>query len=58
VTYTTYGTAHPHEPEIPPAFDPDCRCLVCGLLVRVDALERENRTLRDALDQYADEAET
>ena len=35
----TYGTEHPHEPEIPPALDPDGRCLICGMEVRIEDLE-------------------
>ena len=32
----TYSTKHPHEPEIPPALDPEGRCLVCRILVERD----------------------
>jgi hypothetical protein len=33
-----YSFKHPHEPEIPPAYDSDGRCLVCKLTVQVDVL--------------------
>jgi hypothetical protein len=45
------STHHPHEPAIPPAYDPEGRCLICGLLVRGDELaaKLESITL-DAID--------
>ena len=46
----TYSTEHPHEPEIPPAFDPEGRCLVCGLMVEIDALRARVAALEEAGD--------
>lgn len=37
-----YDPRHPHEPEVPPTFDSEGRCLVCGLMVSV-----EDRACRD-----------
>ena len=48
-----YGTEHPHEPAIPPALDPEGRCLICGMEVRIEALEAENANLRAAMERIA-----
>lgn len=45
-TITAFSPLHPHEPEIPSAFDAEGRCLVCCLLVRVKAAERERDEIR------------
>lgn len=45
-TITAFSPLHPHEPEIPSAFDVDGRCLVCCLLVRVKDAERERDEIR------------
>ena len=37
----TTSNQHPHEPEIPPAFDIDGRCLVCGMSVEIADLRAE-----------------
>jgi hypothetical protein len=39
-TNNTYSTKHPHEPEIPPSFDEEGRCLVCCLIVERDKYKR------------------
>lgn len=47
---TMYDPRHEHEPEIPPAFDDEGRCLVCCLLVERDNLNREHHQIRKTLD--------
>jgi hypothetical protein len=34
-----YSTRHTHEPQIPPAYDEEGRCLVCSLMVEARRLE-------------------
>jgi len=41
VESVTYSDRHPHEPEIPPVYDDEGRCVICGLLVRVERAENE-----------------
>lgn len=44
----TYSEQHPHEPEIPPALDPEGRCRVCGLLVeRAELAQQLEQAERD-----------
>lgn len=44
---------HPHEPEIPPAWNEDGRCLVCALGVLMDRLLSRIEELRAALEMVA-----
>ena len=44
---------HPHEPEIPPAWNEDGRCLVCALGVLMDRQIARNEELRGALEKIA-----
>lgn len=37
---------HPHEPDIPPTWDPEGRCLVCGLQVEIDRLRAQRAQLQ------------
>lgn len=44
-----YSTKHPHEPEIPPAYDAEGRCLVCGLRAEINRLRGEVERLTKEL---------
>ena len=37
----TFDPRHPHEPEIPPHFDADGRCLICVMICERDNAIRE-----------------
>jgi hypothetical protein len=60
-----HSTQHPHEPEIPPAFDSEGRCLVCCLIVERDDARAKTcphsaawkQRVREAARKWADRAE-
>ncbi len=53
-TEATFDPRHPHEPEIPPTFDAEGRCLICGLTVRLRAAESERDRLQEKVNAAVD----
>ena len=49
----TFDPQHPHEPEIPPHFDADGRCLICVMICKRDRAIRERD---EAIKQIHEEA--
>jgi hypothetical protein len=49
----TFDPKHPHEPEIPPHFDADGRCLICVMICKRDRAIRERD---EAIKQIHEEA--
>ncbi len=49
----TFDPKHPHEPEIPPHFDADGRCLICVMICKRDNAIRERD---EAIKQIHEEA--
>jgi hypothetical protein len=60
----TFDPKHPHEPEIPPHFDADGRCLICVMICERDNAIRERDeareewySLQDAFEDSCDKIE-
>jgi hypothetical protein len=51
----TFDPKHPHEPEIPPHFDADGRCLICVMICERDNAIRERDEAREKYDDLATE---
>ena len=49
-----YSDKHSHEPEIPPAWSEDGRCLICSMRVALDAARAEVARLKAALAERED----
>jgi len=49
-----FSTRHPHEPEIPPAYDNEGRCLICGLQLELAQAQADVEALRQLKDAAAE----